>query len=82
MVRLRVREAASWVARYSRDEALAERASSLIAAIDEHSEDLLSSAIIASFRDLVPRGAAMLARNQKPAAAGELTAAESGHSDE
>ncbi len=59
-----------------------ERASSLIAAIDEHSEDLLSSAIIASFRDLVPRGGAMLARNQKPPAAEEFTAVESRHSDE
>jgi hypothetical protein len=82
VVRLQVREAASWIARHSRDEPLAERASSLIAAIDEHSEDLLSSAIIASFRDLVPRGAAMLARNQKPAAAEEFTAAESRHSNE
>ena len=81
VVRLQVREAASWVSRYSRDEPLAERASSLIAAIDEHSEDLLSRAIIASFRDLVPPGA-MLARNQKPPAAEEFTAAESRHSDE
>ncbi len=82
VVRLQVREAASWVARYSSDEPLAEQASNLIAAIDEHSEDLLSSAIIASFRDLVPRGEAMLARNQKPPAAEEFTAAESRHSDE
>jgi len=81
VVRLQVRETASWVARYSTDESLAERASSLLAAIDEHSEDLLSSAIIASFRDLVPRAAAMLARNQKPAAE-EFTAAQSRHSDE
>ncbi len=81
VVRLQVREAASWVARYS-TEPLAERASSLIAAIDEHTEDLLTSAIIASFRDLVPRGAAMLALNQKPPAAEEFTAAESRHSDE
>ena len=82
VVRLQVREAASWVVRYSGDEPLAERASSLIAAIDEHSEDLLSSAIIASFRDLVPPGEAMLARNHKPPAAEEYTAAESRHSDE
>jgi hypothetical protein len=38
VVRLQVRQAASWVARHSRDEPLAQRASSLIAAIDEHSE--------------------------------------------
>jgi hypothetical protein len=82
VVRLEARDAASWIARYSGDEPLAERASSLIAAIDEHSEDLLSSVIIASFRDLVPRGAATLARNQKPPAAEEFTAAESRHSDE
>ena len=56
VVRLQVREAASRIARYSGDKPLAKRASSLIAAIDERSEDLLSSAIIASFRDLVPWG--------------------------
>jgi hypothetical protein len=82
VVRLQVREAASWVARYSTDEPLAQQACSLIAVIDEHSEDLLTSVILATFHDLIPRGAAMLARNRKPPDAEELTAAEARHSDE
>jgi len=82
LVRLQVREAMSWVARYSKDELLAQRARSVIAAIDEHSEDLLSSAILGSFRDLVPRGAAWLARNDEPPPEESFAAAESRHADE
>jgi hypothetical protein len=81
LVRLQVRGALAWVARYSKDEPLARRARSIIAAIDEHSEDLLTSAILGSFRDLVPRGAALPAGNEPPPGE-DFTAAQSRHADE
>lgn len=59
LVRLQVRDTLSWMACNSKDEQLALRARSIIAAIDQRAEDLLSSAILSSFRDLVPRGTAL-----------------------
>jgi hypothetical protein len=66
LIRLKIRRAASWTARYDTRSAPAAAARSLIAEIDRHDEDLLTSAMLGSIDDMVPRGADFLTTSAEP----------------
>jgi hypothetical protein len=67
LVRLRVRDAVSWVAGFRGDRELAARPRELIVWIDTHDGDLLTAALLGGHHDLVPRGADFLQRDVDPA---------------
>ena len=67
LVRLQVRSAVSWLARHGGHDPLTRPARALIAAIDAHTEDLLTDTLLGSFHDMVPRGASYLTGDAEPA---------------
>jgi hypothetical protein len=66
LIRLRVRSAVSWTARYDKRPSPAATARSLITEIDQHDEDLLTSAMLGSMHDMVSGGAAYLTTASEP----------------
>jgi hypothetical protein len=66
LIRLDVRDAVSWVARYGEDRDLATQARELIAWIDTDHDDLLTATLLGRFHDLVPCGADFLKGDVDP----------------